>query len=112
MQAVQWAQAAGNLGQGFCGSPQAVAGFRSMVTAHSRSAFEQLHAAKLDSLYSMLDKELWKSVPAPQTPGATIAHMQAPLVHSWYTSLGCITGCAGDMLRSVHSSCSSSADER
>ena len=66
---VQWAHAAAAMGEGFCASPQAATGFRSTITSQTRGAFDQLHAANPESLHSMLDRELWRSVPLPSTSG-------------------------------------------
>ncbi|KAK9797780.1 hypothetical protein WJX73_002420 [Symbiochloris irregularis] len=68
--AVNWAHAATAMGAGFCGSQDPVRAFRGTMIQQTRAAFDQLHAQRMDALYSMLERELWKCVPPPATPGS------------------------------------------
>ena len=64
-QVMQWLQAACLLGQAFCGPAGGASSLHRLVMQHGAASFQRMHTSNLETLHSLLERELWRSVPLP-----------------------------------------------
>lgn len=62
LQVLEWAQKILAAGEAFSGIE--CVSLRSMLSAQSSNFFNVYHSSNLEALHSMLDKELWRRLPA------------------------------------------------
>ena len=69
-QVMQWLQAACLLGQAFCGPAGGASSLHRLVMQHGAASFQRMHTSNLETLHSLLERELWRSVPLPPSQSA------------------------------------------
>ena len=70
---MQWLQAACSLGHAFCGPAGGAGSLHRLVMQHGAASFQRMHTGNLETLHSLLERELWRSVPLPPSQSALLA---------------------------------------
>ena len=76
-QVMQWLQAACLLGQAFCGPAGGASSLHRLVMQHGAASFQRMHTSNLETLHSLLERELWRSVPLPPSQSACCCTCQS-----------------------------------
>lgn len=62
---MQWLQAACAMGHAFCGPAGGSGSLHRLVMQHGAASFQRMHSGNLETLHSLLERELWRGVPLP-----------------------------------------------
>ena len=82
-QVLEWAQKILAAGEAFSGVE--CVSLRSMLTAQSSNFFSVYHSSNLEALHSMLDKELWRRLPALAEGGE--GHLTSPYLSQMFVGM-------------------------
>ena len=72
-QVMQWLQAACAMGHAFCGPAGGAGTLHRLVMQHGAASFQRMHSGNLETLHSLLERELWRGVPLPPSQSAATA---------------------------------------
>ena len=72
------------MGHAFCGPAGGSGTLHRMVMQHGAASFQRMHSSNLDTLHSLLERELWRGVPLPPSQSMPSDCDTAEIQHQCY----------------------------